>query len=329
MQIIVLIFLTLFFVSSCANNLQSLAKQEQKLRAKQNINSYLALEYLQYSRELAHQSNQKYSNYFAIKGIKAAQNKEVFPEVPENWQSSWDGNNSQINQANIARRRLIGLFFDLKTRQILPMQLAHLQLLYDCWLLQTRDSQKTNSNTKQCSKLFFQLENEINIYLEAIKPKKELKIIAIPEPQFTRFDIYFDFNLNNFNSDTDKKFTELFTYLETLNGDYKILLVGNADRVGKKLYNDALARKRSLVVKNRLIKNGVPEDLIQIKSLGENNPKIITTPDEQNKNNRRVGIYILKGQDKISIIPLPLIDNYIYKQDILEYRIKRGIDKKS
>ena len=178
-QIKTFICFTILFASSCSNNLQNLAKQERALREKQNINSYLALEYLQYSRALAHQNNQKAANYFALKGIKAAQNKEVFPEAPENWQNTLDVNINQIKQSNIARRRLVGLFFNERTRQILPMQLAHLQLLYDCWLLQTTDSQKTNSNTTQCPKLFFQLEDEINRYLEAIKPKKELKIIAL------------------------------------------------------------------------------------------------------------------------------------------------------
>jgi hypothetical protein len=102
--------------------------------------------------------------------------------------------------------------------------------------------------------------------------------------------------------------------------------VGSADRTGKKLYNDVLARKRSLVVKSRLIKNGIPEDLITTTSEGEDDPAIITGDDDQNKSNRRVGVYVLKGKDNISEIPLPLIDNYIYKQNVLKAKKQRGVD---
>ena len=40
----------------------------------------------------------------------------------------------------------------------------------------------------------------------------------------------------------------------------------------------------------------------------------------KNKANRRVSIYILEGKDSLSEIPLPLIDNYIYKQNINKYK---------
>jgi len=330
LSIKIILCLTLVFaLSSCVNNLQNLAKQERELIERQSLNGYLALEYLQYSQELANKNNLRDSDYFAIKGIKAANNQEVFPEVLENWQKNLPKNlnldNNQIEQANLARQRLVGLFFDQRVRQILPIQIAHLQLLYDCWISQGSEQNESSPNMNQCQMLFFKLDDEINRYLEDIKPKKEINITTIPEPQFTRFDIYFDLNTNNFNSKTDKTFVELFEYLATLNGNYRILLIGGSDRIGKKLYNDIIARNRSLAVKNRLIKNGIPENLIQMKSFGDDNPKIITTPNEQDYNNRRVGIYILKGQDDISVIPLPLIDNYIYKQDIIKYRKQKGI----
>jgi len=177
----------------------------------------------------------------------------------------------------------------------------------------------------RCKILFFRLEDEMNKYLEERKPKKEVKIFEIKEPEFAKFDIYFDLDLYKFNHDADKTFSELFAHLETLNGDYKILVVGGADRFGKKLYNDALARKRALAVKTRLIKNGIPEDLIEIKSSGADSPEIITKEGDLNKNNRIVGVYVLKGMDSLSQIPLPLINNYIYKQEIIKIKKQRGV----
>ncbi len=310
----------LLFLSSCANKLQDLASREQELKNRHTLNGYLALEYLQYSRDLANKYNWRDSDYFARKGIKASRNQKIFPEVPENW----DLDNSQIEQATLARQKLVQLSFNPKARQILKPQLAYLQLLYDCWISREKEPWQL-ADMARCKVLFFRLEEEINEYLEEKKPKKEIKIIQIKEPEFTRFDIYFDLNLYKFNPKANKIFTELFRHLGTLNGDYRILLVGSADRMGKKLYNDALARKRTLAVKTRLIKNGIPESLIETKSFGEDDPIIITKEGDKNKNNRRVGVYVLKGQDRLSFIPLPLIDNYIYKQDVIKAKKRRGV----
>ncbi len=315
----IIIFL-LIFQTSCVNNLQDLASREQELKARETLNGYMALEYLQYSRDLANKYNWRDSDYFSRKGIKAAHNQNIFPEVPE----EWDLDDSQIEEATLAREKLIKLFYNPKATQTLPIQLAHLHLLYDCWISREKEPWQL-ADMARCKILFFRLDDEINKYLEDQKPTKEIKIIEIKEPKFTRFDIYFDLDLYNFNNKADKTFTELFQHLESLNGDYRILVVGSADRLGKKLYNDALARKRAVAVQTRLVKNGVPEDLIETKSLGADSPEILTKEDDQNKSNRVVGVYILKGKDSLSKIPLPLIDNYIYKQEILKTRKQRGV----
>ncbi len=315
------------FLSSCANNLQDLTSREPELKNRQTLNGYLALEYLQYSRDLSNKNRWYEANYFSKKGIKASRNEEVFAEVPENWGVDV----TQIEEATLGRQKLVRLFANQKAQQLMQPHLAHLQLLYDCWITREKDPEQL-ADMARCKILFFRLDKEMNRYLEENSEEKkaekikEVKMIPIKGPEFTRFDIYFDLDLYKFNNKSDRVFAELLKHLASLNGDYRILVVGSADRMGKALYNDALARKRSLAVQTRLIKNGVPKDLIEIKSLGEDNPEIITEEGDQNKNNRRVGVYILKGKDNLSEIPLPLIDNYIYKQDILKARKQRGVD---
>ncbi len=321
-KIITAIFLPILVLlsfASCTNNLKKLTKSEGEIKSRQNLNGYLALEYLEYSRSLADQHNQKDANYFANKGIKAAKNQEIFPEVPEDWKVD----NSQIGEANLAREKLTRLFYDQQARQNIPIQLAHLHLLYDCWVSSTK---KQSTDMNQCKILFFKLEDEINKYLVEQKLLSEAKIVEIQPPEFTRFDIYFDLGLHKFNSEADRSFVKLLNHLESLNGDYKILVVGNADRMGKKLSNDVLARDRALMVKTRLIKNGVPENLIELKSFSSDNPQIITSQGDKNRSNRSVEVYILKGKDNLSEIPLPLIEQYIYKKEILETKKKRGLN---
>ena len=179
-QITALILLLL--LSSCVNRLQDLASRERELKNRHTLNGYLALEYLQYARDLANKYNWRDSDYFAQKGIKAARNQETFPEVPENW----DLDNSQIEQATLARQKLIRLFFNPKARQILKPQLAHLQLLHDCWISREKEPWQL-ADMARCKILFFRLEEEMNKYLEEKKPKKEIKIIQIKEPEIHPF----------------------------------------------------------------------------------------------------------------------------------------------
>lgn len=312
LRIIITIFI-LFFISSCTNNLRNLARHEPELKQRKTFNAYLALEYLQYSRDLANKYNWRDSYYFSEKGLNAYRNHRVHPEVPE----SWDIDSSQIEEATLGRQKLVMLLSNSKANYYLPIQLAHLQLLYDCWISREKEPWQL-ADMARCKVLFFRLEEEIKDYLNNLKAKKEIKIVPIKQPEFTRFDAYFDFNSYKFNSESYEVFEKIFRNLESLNGNYRILLVGNADRSGKKLYNAVLARKRVLMVRNRLIRNGVPDSLVAIKSYGEDSPQIITKNNTKNKNNRRVSIYILKGKDDISTIPLPLIDSYIYKQDIIK-----------
>ncbi len=316
-----IVFISLLLLqTSCVNNLQDLASRESELKARRSFNGYLALEYLQYSRDLANKYNWRDSDYFSRKGIKAARNQDIFPEVPEDW----DLDNSQIEQATLARTKLIKLLYNPKATQALSPQLAHLNLLYDCWISREKEPWQL-ADMARCKILFFRLDDEINKYLEQKEPKPKIKSIVIKEPELNRFNIYFDLNFYKFSSKADKVFNDLFKYLETLNGDYKILIVGRSDRLGKKLYNDSLAQKRALVVKTRLIKNGIPEDLIELKSFGADSPEIITEENDQNKNNRVVGVYVLKGKDSLSEIPLPLIENYLYKQEIVKTKKQRGV----
>jgi outer membrane protein OmpA-like peptidoglycan-associated protein len=318
-----LILTLLFFASSCVNNkIQDLNSRAAELKSRNTFNGYLALEYLQYSKDLSSKYTNLFdTNYFIKKGIRAARNETVYPEVPE----KWNLDNSQIESASLGRRKLVALLVNPKAKHLLPIQMAHLQLLYDCWISREQEPWQV-SDMGRCKILFFRLENEITEYLKKPKPTKEIKIVEIKEPEFSRFDIYFDFDLYKFNSEANSVFRELFNNLSDLDGNYRILLVGSADRRGKKLYNDALSRKRVLAVKNTLTKNGVPGDMIETKAFGEENPEIITKNGERNSDNRRVSIYVSKGQDSLSVIPLPLIDNYIYKKEINRSKRRRGIN---
>ena len=296
--------------TACAINLQSLVNRESELRNREDFNAFLAREYLQYSRDLANRYNWRDSDYFAKKGLRAANNREIYPEVPE----VWDIEISQMEELIVARKRL-QLLLNPKVKYLLPIQLAHLTMLHDCWVSNEKNPWNLGTLSK-CKTRFLRLSTEMEDYMANLKPKEQVQIVQMPQPEFKKFDIYFDTAGYKFNPDANKQFFELLDYLSQLNGNYRILLLGNTDRNGKKLYNDNLARRRVLSTKNMLIKNGVPRDLIETKSDGEETLEILTKDGQKNKYNRLVAVYVLKGADSLAPIPLPLIDNYIYKTEI-------------
>ena len=67
---------------------------------------------------------------------------------------------------------------------------------------------------------------------------------------------------------------------------------GHADRSGSDAYNDAISRRRAEAVAQLLIGEGASGSLIEVKSFGEQEPKVPTPDGERNPQNRRVEITV-------------------------------------
>lgn len=105
--------------------------------------------------------------------------------------------------------------------------------------------------------------------------------------------------------DLDKSFVrpEYFTMLNRVanimlqNPSYKIMLVGHTDFEGSATYNYQLGQRRSIAVREFLIKNGVSPERIQVMSYGEELPKKSNTSDDGRQRNRRTEIIIMDNYD--------------------------------
>lgn len=315
------LFLAIFFVVSCApTDLERLSQIENDLKTRGGYDSYLALEYLDYSRNLARAEDKKKSKYFARKALNVLNRKKILPENPVNWDASSD----QIEGMIMMQRRLETVLFTPHMKFYLPIQLAHLSYLYDCWISRESKADFRADELAQCRVRFSKLLEEVEAYIEDLKKDKQPKTV-IKQPEFERFEILFDFNSFKFNDQANSDMIAILKRLEILKGDYRILLVGNADRVGKEIYNENLAFNRADLVRNYLTKNGVPGDLIEVRSTGEDFLDIITKDGVQQQSNRMVGIYIMKGAGSFSSFPLPLIKNYIYREEIKKAQKERGL----
>ena len=309
---------------SCApkvTNLQILSAQESELRNRRNYHSYLALEYLEFARELSTIKHLEESEYFAKKGINASAQFNLVPENPAHWHAD----PMQIEEMVMMQKRMELAAATPYIKRQMPIQFAHLFYLYDCWI--SRESKRIfiSDELAHCRVRYEKLLDEIEGYIDDLKKDKTPKV-KIKQPKFHRSLILFDFDSYKLNKRAFKDLTKTLKYLLKINGNYRLLLVGSADRVGKKLYNQNLALKRVEVVKRYLQKNGVPSDLIELRSFGEDFPDIVTKNGSQEQSNRTVGIYMARGIPSFEAYPLPLIENSIYFDAIKKARRDRGLD---
>ncbi|MBU6338866.1 MAG: OmpA family protein [Rickettsiales bacterium] len=315
-----LILLSSLLITSCAEkNLTLLSRKENLLKSRADYNGYLSLEYLQFARNLEQNKSHKDSEYFADKGLKISLNQEYIPENPLNW----DADRVQLEEI-IAMQKRLELVLTPTMQTNLPIQMAHLSYLYDCWSAKESKAIFRGRELAKCRERFYQLLGEVEYYLDDLKKDKQPKTVII-EPNFKKFEIAFDLDSAKFNDKANKNFINILKYLVDLKGNYRLLVVGGADRTGSELYNQTLAFKRSDLVKKYLVKNGVPETSIEFRSFGEDFPDILTKDGTQDAHNRLVAIYVLTGADSFDSYPLPLIENFIYKDGIEKSRAERGL----
>ena len=315
---------TSLLLSSCFQKpltpVEKLSQQEPELRSQGKYNSYLSLEYLRYSRQLLAAGDKKSAQYFSKKGREAALGLNVVPENP----LVWKADQAQMTAMVLMQKRLEDILLSSRMRIDLPIQTAHLTYLYDCWISRESKQIFRADELAKCRIRFTKLLDEIENYIDESKKDKTKKITII-EPKFERFEIAFDLNISKLNAKGRRDLVKFLKYVGDLKQPYKILLVGNADRSGSKIYNKSLAIKRANRVKYFLMKNGVHGEFIEMRSVGEDFPDLLTKDNLTNQLNRNVAIYLLKGSGDFKDYPLPLLENIIYKKEVKKARKDRGL----
>jgi outer membrane protein OmpA-like peptidoglycan-associated protein len=309
-------------LSSCSsiNYFNNLSNMQRSLKTKGGYNSYLALEYLEFSRNFYSVKNEKSGNYFAKKGFEVAKGYNVIPENP----LKWGVDKGQIEEMILMQRRMEMVLNEPQIKDYVPIQLAHLTYLYDCWISRESSQIFRASNLGQCKTKFYQLLEELERYVDGSK-KYEGDNVVIKTPEYRRFEVLFDHNSFKTNDYARKNIISTLEYITTLNSPYRVLVVGSADETSGGIYDKNLAFKRAENVKQYLIANGIDDSFVEIRTTGEDFPDIITQNGERSQPNRKVGIYVLKGKETFLDSPLPMVKEYIYKEQIEETRQKRGL----
>lgn len=314
-----IIFLILF---ACAglNYQQILASQEQNLKTRGGFESYLALEYLGFSRRLDGVKDVNTSEYFAKKGLDIANGKPFIPENPLNWKADI----SRVEELVFMQKKLEILLGNQSLIYQMPIQMAHLSYLYDCWASKESKAIFVADELSHCRVSFSKLVDEVEIYLEEMsKDRSPPTKVTIPE--FTRFEILFDAESYILNDKSTRAMVEVIDFLLQVRGKFRILITANPDNNLKIAYNQSLIKNRVAVVKNYLIKNGIDENIIEERIETEDFPDIIANDEIVNHLNRSVGIYVIKGDADFKPYPLPLLQNILYKDQVEKARLERGV----
>jgi outer membrane protein OmpA-like peptidoglycan-associated protein len=318
--------LCFLMVFSCSqiNYFKNLSDMQRSLKTRGGYSSYLALEYLEFSRSFYVAKDSRNGDYFAKKGFEVSRGYNVFPESPIKWKAD----KAQVEEMILMQRRMEMILNEPQAKDYIPIQLAHLTYLYDCWISRESKELFRISDLGQCTPRFYKLLEELERYIDSSK-KYEGSDVVIKTPEFRRFEILFDHNSFKTTDAGRQGIIDALDYITTVNEPYRVLVVGSADEFSGSIYDKNLAFKRAENVREYMIKNGVDESFIEIRSIGEDFPDIITKDGEIKQANRKVGIYVLRGSGSFLDNPLPAVKNQIYKEEIKEVREQRGIRTKS
>jgi outer membrane protein OmpA-like peptidoglycan-associated protein len=100
-----------------------------------------------------------------------------------------------------------------------------------------------------------------------VEPKKE-EPAKVEEPLMVRARMHFDFNKANIKKEYIPLLKEVAKVLKE-NPNINLRIEGYTDDIGTKAYNQKLALKRAMAVKNFLVKEGIQSERIQLVGFGK------------------------------------------------------------
>jgi outer membrane protein OmpA-like peptidoglycan-associated protein len=256
----------------------------------QEISELLVLKYSDYSDVLAKNQDYVSSRYFMELGRKASEG---------NFGEKFKSHDSLVGR---------------------PEQIADMYFLFNCWYyFETND--KNLGEATICKNSFLRLNSILSKNRKKVKVTHGTAIQEWPDMDLTReeeiilseliekgsIDIIFDYDSYKLNPSAVTKIGLILRYINILENDYKITLAGHADRSGKSIYNNTMARRRANTILNTFLKNGIPRDVIEVQAFGSRAPRIITKKEAKNQHNRRVEIMLNTAHKIQNFIPEPLL----------------------
>ncbi len=125
---------------------------------------------------------------------------------------------------------------------------------------------------------------------ESVNKKYKNQIEALPS-QPESFLLYFEWDSTNIVESSKNEFNKIEDKIKENKPTY-IDVIGHTDTAGDSVYNKKLSLQRAQSVVDKLVQNGVSEEIISIKYYGEAIPIIKTKDGVANSKNRRVEVIL-------------------------------------
>lgn len=276
-----LILASATMLSAC-NSLEELKEIDPRGNS---FNSSLAKEYLAYAESEKDQLDWMDSDYFADKGLQAAQGENVLPEDPHDWNVPEES----LAKLEGGRNRLIN-HLNASNKQRKSAKLARAQLLYDCWVEQEEEEWQ-DEHIATCEDGFYDALANLEgrkVAKHGDTGAKTLKSVAHSDNDFS---IYFALDSDKINNSGKNVITRISKYLSGYE-DYRLDVEGHADRSGGDDYNYDLSLRRANAVADMFKKMGTNVRQVMVNAYGENRPKVPTADGVVEQQNRRVDIKI-------------------------------------
>ncbi len=129
------------------------------------------------------------------------------------------------------------------------------------------------------------------IIQKPVEPKEEPA--KVEEPLMVRARIHFDFNKENIKKEYIPLLKEVAKVLKE-NPNINLRIEGYTDDIGTKAYNQRLALKRAMAVKNFLVKEGINPERIQVVGFGKERYIAENTTSIGRLTNRRAEFIVIQ-----------------------------------
>ena len=258
-------------------------------------------DYEMYSQYKAQNFDWDGAKLFRDKAVKIKQGIAVEPEKVTFVDKAGDfiSNDVTYTELSNAYERMNILLNNNMAKKKYPIKASDLQFYFDCWLVEekyyTRYGQigRCKQNfLENLNYLEFQLiqmnTEESDLIKKEIEEKKVEKTFIKPK----KYVVYFDFDSSAINQAGSEEIWKFLNDVKNINGQYTVNIVGHADRIGNKKYNETISKRRADTVKHYLVKNGIPENIINVKWSGNIDPMVITRNNFKEELNRRVDIQL-------------------------------------
>lgn len=267
--------ITMFLLAGCQT--YSLEELRQANPQGTEFQQALAKEYLLLASEDERNYNWSGSWHFADKGLSAAYGNDVGPENI----SDWDIPEDKRPELEAARDKLLtALRPDVVEAQ--PLLAARAYRYFDCWV-ERQEGNWEQARIAECRQGFEEA-------LEALNEVKE-PVASAKGVDTTSYIVFFEWNRAGLSKSGTKVIAEVADSLAGEEG-YDIVLNGHTDTTGLEKYNLTLSKRRAETVANELEKRGIDRSAIKIFAFGESDPKVPTSDNVDEPQNRRVEIFI-------------------------------------